>query len=87
MASFTVRAPVSVKTAVGDISSAAVGDAAATVTLPGGKVWGCLVQVQDSSGTRNSAIQYSVSATSGIITVTIYLHEAVTLGQFIIWYS
>ena len=69
--------------------TATEGDAGATMTLEGGKVWAALFTSQDSSGTMQMApCRVSVSGTAGIITLTVYaIGETVTAGKFLVIHS
>ena len=60
-------------------------DAAGTITVAGGQVWLAEFVSQDSSGKFEPApLKYSVSGTTGTLTVTVYNLAAVTNGRFLI---
>ena len=60
-------------------------DASATLTVTGGQVWLAEFVSQDSSGKFMIApLKYSVSGTSGILTITVYNVASVTAGRFLI---
>lgn len=68
--------------------SAAVGDAAGSVKVQGGKVWLASFTSQDSSGNQLMwPVKVSPSGTSGVVTLTVYNQGAVTDGKFIIIHS
>ena len=69
--------------------TATEGDAGATITLEGGKVWLAEFTSQDSSGTFQVApCRVSVSGTAGVITMTVYaIGETVTAGKFLVIHS
>ena len=67
--------------------SGAVGDAAGSITVSGGQVWGCFFVSQDSSGAYMvpTPVKYSVSGTAGVLTVTIYNITSTTAGRFMVF--
>lgn len=66
--------------------SGSQADAAGTITVGGGQVWGAFFVSQDASGKFMvpTPVKYSVSGTAGVLTVTIYNEAAVTSGVFMI---
>lgn len=68
--------------------SAAVGDAAGTIAVEGGRVWSANFSSQDSSGVElMRPLQVSVSTSGNVSTVTCYTLGDVTSGRFIIIHS
>ena len=69
--------------------TATEGDAGATITLEGGRVWSANFSSLDSSGTISPyPCRVSVSGTAGIITMTVYaIGETVTTGRFLVIHS
>lgn len=67
--------------------SGAVGDAAGTIAVSGGQIWGCFFVSQDASGAYMvpTPLKYSVSGTAGILTVTVYNTAAATAGRFMVF--
>lgn len=63
------------------------GDATGTVTLKGGRVYLVNFTIQDGGSQEDSPVGYSVSITSGTITISVFNHVAVTQGRFIIIYA
>jgi hypothetical protein len=65
--------------------TATEGDAPATLTIEGGKIYFHSFASHDASGTFQTPPRISVSGTSGVITVTVYaIGETVTAGTFLI---
>lgn len=64
-----------------------VGDAAGTVTLKGGSVYLCHFYNQDATSQEDRPTPCDISVSSGTITITVYNHNDVTQGRFIIAYS
>ena len=66
----------------------AVGDAAGTIGVEGGRVYLAQFSIQDTdSPTAGVSVPVSTSGTSGVVTVTVYNHEDVTSGRFVIIHS
>lgn len=69
---------------MGDFTCA-VGDAAGTITVAGGRVWACFLNAQIASGKYSTASDnYSVSTSGSVTTVTVYPQGDVTAGTFMI---
>lgn len=66
--------------------SGTAGDAPGTITLGGGEVYAALVQNHDTTSPSEEP-ERSVSVSGSTITLTIYNHQTVTRGRFIIFYS
>jgi len=69
------------KLTVGEWTGAA-GDAAGTMTVEAGKVYGAQFLPNVTAVAREVNIAASPSGTSGIVTVTVYNSAAVTAGTF-----
>lgn len=68
--------------------SGAAADSAGSLTVSGGQIWCCLFVSQDASGAYNLLpVKYSVSGSSGVLTVTVYNLAATTAGRYIIVHS
>jgi hypothetical protein len=61
-----------------------VGDAAGTVEVEGGKVYLAQFSIQDTDSPTQGMVPFSISTTGAITTVTVYNHETVTTGRFLI---
>jgi hypothetical protein len=65
--------------------SGADGDAAGSFKVEGGVVYLCLFTSQDASGNQILyPIPYSVSGTSGVVTITVANYAGVTAGSFVV---
>ena len=58
------------------------GDAATTITVAAGKIYGFQFIDNLTSGPINVKVQVSYSVSSGIMTITAYTQETVTDGTF-----
>lgn len=67
----------------GDWSGAA-GDAAGTIGVEGGRVLLCNFSVQDTRSPGSWIVPVSPSTSGGVTTITVYYHDTVTTGRFII---
>lgn len=67
--------------------SCSVGDAAGTIGVGGGRVYLAQFNPQNSSTPTDGFIQYSVSTSGAVTTVTFYPHGTVTSGTFFIVYA
>lgn len=65
--------------------SSLVGDAAGTIGVEGGQVYGCFFSAQTPAGTTYSPdVTWNPSTSGGVTTVTISSPVAVTNGNFMI---
>lgn len=60
------------------------GDAAGTVDVEGGRVYAALFTIQDTDSPTAGLVPVSVSVSGSIARTTVYYHEAVTTGRFLI---
>ena len=67
--------------------SGAVGDAAGTVTLSGGRCYSARFQNHDNDAGKLTESPTRISESAGTITVTVTNIEAVTDGRFVIIYA
>lgn len=67
----------------GDWSGAA-GDTAGTIGVEGGRVYLCNFSSQDSSGPSQGFYPFSPSTSGTVTTVSVYYHDTVTTGRFLI---
>ena len=74
------------KTTRGDWTGA-VGDAAGSFGVEGGRVYFCNFNMQVSSGAYVESVPYSVSVSGAVATITVYYQNAVTAGEFLIVHS
>ena len=75
------------KMTVGEWSGAA-GDAAGTLSVSGGKVWGALFFKLDTQGNTSQIFpNVGESVSGGITTLTIQNQDTVTSGRFIIYHQ
>jgi len=70
-----------VKLTTGDWTGA-VGDAAGTLGLAAGKVYGAQFLTNLTTGPQEPVIRFSPSGTAGIVTLTVNNDMAVTAGTF-----
>ena len=60
------------------------GDAAGTIGVEGGRVYLSSFTSQDTTGPATADNPVSVSTTGSVTTVTVYYHEEVATGRFLI---
>lgn len=63
------------------------GDAAGTVAVGGGTIYSATFQDQDTDGPTGSDFPVSVSTSGLISTISVYYHQEVVNGRFIIIYA
>ncbi len=80
----TAMGPGPLKATYGDWT-ATIGDAATTLTVAGGKLYGYQFHRNSTTGPIQPMVLVSQSGTTGYLTVTVYTQETVTDGTFIIW--
>ena len=66
--------------------SGTVGDAAGTITLAGGRVYLVNIRCEDTTGPQEDP-DATATVSAGIITVSVYNHQTVNNGRFLIIYS
>ena len=75
------------KTTRGDWTGA-VGDAAGTIGVEGGRVYFADFNIQPTAPSQYQvSVPYSVSTSGAVTTITVYYNEAVTAGEFFIVHS
>lgn len=74
-----------IKFYVGDWSGV-VGDAPGTITLAGGRVYLHSFRNEDT-GTPGEEPDATATITAGVITLTVYNHQTITSGRFLIIYG
>lgn len=74
-----------VKFYVGDWSGVA-GDAPGSITVGGGRIYSTDFRDEDATGPQENP-WVSVSASAGVMTLSVYNHSTVTNGRFCIVYS
>lgn len=76
----------SLKVTTGDWTGS-VGDTPGSVTVEGGRVYLANFSIQDTDSPTTTPAPFSTSGTSGTQTISVYYHEAVTTGRFLIIHS
>lgn len=73
----------SLKVTAGDWSGS-VGDVAGSIGVEGGRVYMAQFTVQDTDSPTDGVAGTSVSTSGNVTTVSVYYHENVTTGRFLI---
>lgn len=73
----------SLKVTAGDWTGSA-GDAAGSIQVEGGRIYSANFDMQDPTNPTALKAAYSVSGTDGVITVSVFYHEDVNTGRFLI---
>lgn len=63
------------------------GDAAGTLTVAGGRVWGAMFWKQDGDNTSQIFPRVDTSISSGIATLTVQNQDNVVTGTFVVFNS
>lgn len=64
--------------------SGSVGDDKGTVTVEGGRVYLANFSNQDTDSPTDGGLPTSTTVSGGLSTVSVYYHETVTTGRFLI---